>query len=84
MNEQIKQLAGKASKIARKEHPEIAKGTNIFTWFCGGPEFEVFTVTEYDIEKLVELVIEETITIMGTKGSNKMSKKIKQHFGLEE
>jgi len=82
MNERIYDIADKASKIARKEHPEIAKGTNMFTYFRGGPKFKVFMVTEYDTEKLVELVIEETINIMGTKCSNKMSKKIKQHFGV--
>ena len=77
-----KELAHKfaclASKLARQEHPEIAKGATFLELAFRPPKFKIFLITEYDNEKLVELIVRECASL-----ANNDANSILEHFGIE-
>ena len=67
MNKEIYELACKAAKETRIEHPELPKNLPLSSMFS--QPFKAFIVTEYEVEKLVELAVK--------------SKEIRNQFGVD-
>lgn len=88
MNERIKELASQASKIAREEHPEIAKGATLGQ--LANAKFKTYLVTEFDMEKFAELIVREcgqfTMDIIKAGGipAEHANALLMAHFGVEE
>ena len=60
MNKRIKELADEASRITRKEHPELAKGVSLKDLF-GETDRKVYVVDDATTQKFAELIIDAVL-----------------------